>query len=134
MPISIFLANLVIPKKVIEEKYTGGIMQFRIDQKSDNLDYLQEDEDLFSLIAMNYGAFDVYELEKKGLNKNDFVILLRHGAYCLWEVDWLEHNNVFCWHKMCKTVLIKKAKLISGMNMNVLAEEFDKGNNFFKSF
>ena len=43
MPTVVRLANLVIPKHVVIEKYKGGMEKFRLDHKSENEDYLQED-------------------------------------------------------------------------------------------
>ncbi|NJN25518.1 MAG: hypothetical protein HC819_05920 [Cyclobacteriaceae bacterium] len=53
MPIFIHLANLVFEKNILEAKYFGGCEQFRIDWNIACSEVHQEDDELFSLSAMN---------------------------------------------------------------------------------
>jgi len=53
MPVYIELANLIVPKPVIEKKYAGGADHFRKDYSIDGDNHHQEDDLLFSISRMN---------------------------------------------------------------------------------
>jgi hypothetical protein len=57
MPIYLYIFSLIVPKKVIAEKYQGGIGQFHKDFKFVEFEFNQEDDELFS-----FGHMDFYYL------------------------------------------------------------------------
>lgn len=133
MPVFIHLANLVIPKSIVEKKYPGGVNQFRKEYKIDKENYHQEDGELFSLAAMNSSEFDIVDLIETGISydsktnfSEDFTIIHRYGG-AEWEPSWLRHNSVFVWHKDCNPEKIKKAEEIANITMDKIAEAFDRG-------
>ena len=107
MPVYLHLANLVFDKKAITQKYTGGCNQFRIDHSIGSNKYNQEDDELFSLSAMNLNDFSIDTLIEEGLtfdqefsHSNDFVAVTRYGgAEC--QANWFNHNGTFAWHVNC---------------------------------
>jgi hypothetical protein len=68
MPVYLHIFNLIIDKKAIIKKYSGGIEQFRIDYKIPQSEINQEDDELFSLGQMGTDEFDIESLINKGLN------------------------------------------------------------------
>jgi hypothetical protein len=100
MPVYLYNFNLIIPKKTVSEKYTGGIEQFEMDYEIFTSDINTEDDELFSLAQMNIDGFDIEELVQNGLTydedkqrSDDFVIIYRYGDDP-WSVDWIQHNRV----------------------------------------
>ena len=131
--------NLIIRKQAVIEKYTGGIEQFRIDYNIPSSEINQEDDELFSLGQMNDDQFDVDSLISKGLSfdtdqqkSDDFVILYRYGDL-FWEANWIVHNKVFAWHIETSSEILLKVDEISNMTMDAISEQFEKGNNLFKT-
>jgi len=135
MPIYLHLANLIIDKNAVRNNYKGGIEQFKKKYflNVDNND--QEDNELFSLAAMNIDEFEneLKELIKSGLHynellksSNDFVLKPLYSNY-LWNVNWLEDNNVFAWHIHCEKKLIDKAIQIGNLTMEEVNIMFDTG-------
>jgi hypothetical protein len=123
MPIYLSLANLVVAKRTVARKYRGGVRQFREDYGigSDNLH--QEDNEMFSLSAMNCNAFDIPKLTDRGLHfdeknscSDDFVINARYGG-CLWGVDWLVENGVYAWHQDCAREELKRVREVLSLSV-----------------
>lgn len=138
MPIYIHPSNLVITKNTVNEKYTGGVRQFRQDFNIPSSEMHQENNELFSLSAMNADEFDIYFLISHGLHfdeaenrSEDFVILNRYGGF-LWETDWLKHNGVFAWHIHTDEAVIKRVEEICEMSMDDILEAMERGNNLFR--
>jgi hypothetical protein len=135
----VHIYNLIIRKQAVIEKYLGGIEQFRIDYNIPSSEINQEDDELFSLGQMNADQFDVDSLLSKGLSfdadqqkSDDFVILYRYGAL-FWEANWIKHNKVFAWHIETSSEILLKVDEISNMTMDDISEQFEKGNNVFKT-
>lgn len=58
---------------------------------------------------------------------NDFVPISRYGGP-LWEMDWLESNGIFAWHKNAKPAQIARAKYIGEeMTMDKIDELAEQG-------
>ena len=136
MPIYIELANLIIPKKTLEEKYSGGLEAFRNDLKNSTI---QEDDELLSLSKMNDDEFDLEHLLSNGISydealssSKDFVIVLRYGG-ALWPVDWLTENQVFAWHKSCSQQQVDKALDVSAMSYEEISVQIKRGENPLKA-
>jgi hypothetical protein len=106
MSLEIHFWNIVVPHKILELKYPGGIKQFKLD--CPNKMY-QEDDYLASYSFMNEYDVETYmnRLLQKGFNydqkdgiSDDFVVLameLNGGLW--WSVDWLDHDSEICWYK-----------------------------------
>jgi hypothetical protein len=138
MPVYLHLFNLVIDKKAVIRKYTGGIAQFRIDYDILLSEINQEDDELFSLGQMNADQFDIDSLISKGLSydiygekSEDFTIVYRYGDL-LWDVKWLEHNRVFAWHIDISDDVKLKMNKVCEMTMDDLVKQMEKGNNLLK--
>lgn len=67
MPIYLHIFNLIVPKKVIAEKYQGGISQFFKDFRFAESEINQEDDELFSFGHMVFDYLPIDELIEKGL-------------------------------------------------------------------
>jgi hypothetical protein len=139
MPVYLHIFNLVIDKKAIIQKYSGGIEQFRIDYKIPLSEINQEDDELFSLGQMNADQFDIDSLISKGLiydidrhKSDDFTIIYRYGESA-WDVNWLKHNSVFAWHVATSPDLKLKMDMICNMTMDDIIKQMEKGNNLFKT-
>lgn len=68
MPIYIDIFSLVLDKKMIAQKYLGGIDQFRIGYHIPKSEINEEDDELFALGQMNADEFDIDALVAKGLS------------------------------------------------------------------
>jgi len=139
MPVYIELANLIVPKPVIEKKYAGGADQFRTDYSIDGDNYHQEDDLLFSISRMNCDDYDLKKLVEKGLDydfkegrSTDFTILSRYGGV-LWDMDWLEYNYMFAWHINTEEEKIDMARKRNELTMDKISEMFELGMNPFKT-
>jgi len=139
MPIYIHLANLIVPKPVIEKKYAGGADQFRKDYSIDGDNHHQEDDLLFSISRMNCDDYDLNKLVEKGLDydfkegrSTDFTILSRYGGV-LWDMDWLEYNGMFAWHINTEEEKIDMARKRNELTMDKISEMFELGMNPFKT-
>ena len=139
MPVYIELANLIVPKPVIEKKYAGGADQFRKDYSIDGDNHHQEDDLLFSISRMNCDDYDLNKLVEKGLDydfkegrSTDFTILSRYGGV-LWDMDWLEYNGMFAWHINTEEEKIDMARKRNELTMDKISEMFDLGMNPFKT-
>jgi len=93
MPVYLHIANLIISKKAVQEKYIGGLEKFREDYKIKTSEINQEDGQLFSLGQMNADEFEIEKLITNGLSFNeelqrsdDFTIVYRYGDI-YWQVD-----------------------------------------------
>lgn len=137
MPTYINLSNLIVLKSVVQEKYPGGLEQFRSDYKIGTDIYFQEDNELFSVASMNPDEADIEELISKGLHfdeelqgSDDFTILSRYGG-CLWKTDWIVSNELFAWHKNANTSSVAKAIDLGNKTMKELSDMFDRDENPF---
>lgn len=134
MPTYIHLANFVFDKAIIEKKYKGGCAQFRKDWNITGENYHQEDDELFSVAAMNIDEIDMDALTAAGLEvnedlsfSNDFVPISRYGS-AHWKSDWLAQNGTFAWHKNAKQAQIDRAKFIGEeMTMDKIDELAEQG-------
>ncbi len=123
MPIFIHLANLIIPKKVVAEKYPGGIKKFKEENEFDDENHNQEDDELFSISRKFIHEFDIgmliakgFDYDKKNHCSNDFILLPRKGKLP-WETQWLQKNGVFAWHADAAPEEVNRA--------NFMAHELD---------
>ena len=138
MPIHLELANLVFDKKLLDQKYTGGCVQFRIDWHIMDSELHQEDDELISIGAMNVDDFTIEKLTDRGLefdsdsqSSNDFVAISRYDGEH-WTTDWLKCNAVFAWHENCDPKQKERAVEIGErMTMDQIQELFDRGINVF---
>jgi len=133
MPTYIELQNLIIPKSIIEFKYKGGIKQFRKWYNDNKGAKWQEDNETFSIARMNSVDDDIIHFVKMGMSfddttkySDDFCVISRYEGL-LWEVDWLEYNAVFAWHKDCDKEKMQQVKSIATMTMDEIEIAFDRG-------
>lgn len=138
MPVYLDIFNLIIDKKAIAKKYSGGVEQFRKDYDIIYSPIDHEDDELFSLGQMNVDQFDIGRLISKGLEfdvekqfSNDFTIVYRYGDW-FWYVEWLKHNRVFAWHIDACDEQKKRVDELSKMTIDDVREEMEKGNNLLK--
>ena len=139
MPTFIELVNIVIPKDIINEKYKGGIDAFRKWFVEKNGKRRQEDNELFAVARMN-SCDDVIEyLTANGLNfdyenkrSDDFACVYRYGG-AVWEVEWLRYNATYIWHKNCDKDKIAQAERINKMDMDVIADAIDRGEDIWET-
>jgi hypothetical protein len=136
MPLFIDLFNLIIDKKAVSQKYTGGIEQFRKDYNFPVSNVHQEDDELFSLGQMN-NQFHIEGLIENGLSfdhvnkrSDNFTILPRYGQI-YWKVAWLKHNQVFAWHICANSSTLEKVEEISSMSLDKINALISQGNNPF---
>ncbi len=139
MPVYLDVFNLIVDKKALTGKYSGGINQFRIDYDIPLSKINQEDDELFSLGQMNADQFDIDHLVSSGLSfdienqkSDDFTIVYRYGNN-FWEVNWLEHNRVFAWHIETNNELKIKIVEISEMTVDDIGIQREKGNNLLRT-
>ena len=139
MPIYLDNFNLLVPKKVIAEKYQGGISQFLKDFRFAEFEINQEDDELFSLGQMNYDCLPIDELVEKGLHyddmnhsSHDFIVIARYGKD-LWNAPWIKHNKVFAWHINAHETSIKKAEKISNTDVAEIMELIVQGKSPLKT-
>lgn len=139
MPVYLHIFNLVIDKKSVIEKYSGGVEQFRIDYDIPFSEINQEDDELFSLGQMDVEQFDIDRLVSSGLSfdkerqmSNDFTIIYRYGDI-YWEVNWLKNNRVFAWHIDVNSELKLKMDEISNMTLDYIIQQREKGNDLLRT-
>ena len=139
MPVYLHIFNLIIDKKAIIKKYSGGIEQFRIDYEIPLSEINQEDDELFSLGQMNVDQFDIDSLIAKGLSydinehkSDEFTIVYRYGDF-IWDVNWLKHNRVFAWHVDTSIDLKLKMDRICNMTMDDISKQMEEGNKLFRT-
>ncbi len=139
MPVFIHLSILVVDKKAIKKKYTGGISAFKNNYYWGEDTNNQEDDELFAVASMNSDDQDIEELISNGLSfdiksqrSDDFTIVNRYGG-ALWPVSWLEHGYSFAWHVDADENFIEKAKAVDEMNMEIIADLFEEGINSFST-
>src|SRR6218665_1517737 len=114
MPIYLDLANLIIDKRAIEKKYKGGVEQFRIDYYNKENVRRDEDDEVFTLVRMNWDDFDIDRYIKMGFewneeteSSNDFVIHQRYHGF-IWKTDWINANEEWAWHINTRQLLKNK--------------------------
>jgi hypothetical protein len=139
MPIYLNLANFIVDKKAIENHYTGGLEAFRAFFEKDFGFWKQEDNQLFSLVRMNYDEFNIDHLIDNGLffdeekqHSNHFVMYQRHHGF-FWQVDWLKDNRVFAWHVDSNEKEIAEVNRISNMTLDEIHEVRLKGRELFNA-
>jgi len=140
MPLSIDIYMLVVPKKVLETRYTGGIAQFKKDFFR-GTDADMEDGELLGVGYMDPEDVDVEKLMMRGLYFNrsepfseDFVIVSRYGDPLLWPCKWLIQNSLHAWHVDASEENKKRAEEIGNMPFDRIIELMDKGQNLLASF
>jgi len=140
MPLSIDIFMLVVPKKVLETQYTGGIEQFKKDFFR-GTDADMEDGELLGVGYMDPEDVDVEKLMMRGLSFNsseqfseDFVIVSRYGDPLLWPCKWLIQNSVHAWHVDASEENKKRAEEIGKMPFDRIIESMDTGQNLLASF
>lgn len=139
MAIYLDIFNLVINKKAITEKYIGGLERFRKDYNIPSSEINHEDGQLFSLGQMDPDEFDIEKLIQNGLSYDrdqrysvDFTIVCRYQD-AFWEVDWLEHNNIFAWHIDSTEKELQLVDEVSNMFVSKIAALIDQGKNPLKT-
>ena len=138
MPVYLHTANLIVHKRSVEARYSGGIEQFRKDFDLSADGYDQEDGLLFCICRMNLDEFDIKALVSNGIQYDhlsgssaDFTLYGRLSGFT-WQVTWLEDNTVFAWHKDDRPELIKRAKYVGEeMTMDVIMQLREEGVNPF---
>lgn len=138
MPIYLYTGNAIFEKQTIEQKYFGGIAQFLKDHESQLAnETLFEDDELFVLHTMGADETIIDFFTSKGLVYNeasqsseDFAIFDRYSGH-LWSVDWLEDNEMYCYHKLCKPEQKGKADAMINIAVDILSAAFEKGENPF---
>mgnify|MGYP000007868332 CR=1 FL=1 len=100
-----------------------------------------EDDELFSIAGMGWENLDYELLTANGLDlkidgensrSDDFAIWSyweKDGW--LWKVNWLEDNDVFCWHVNTAAVNKQRAIEIGNIKMPQIIELFDNGKRPF---
>ncbi len=131
------VANIIIQKTTIKEKYIGGIKQFKIDYSYGDETYNQEDDELFSITYQNLYSGEFQYLYEKGLHydklndySKDFVPAFYFGGL-LWKADWLNANAAFAWHKDCEPKQIERAQQIGNMLMDDIIAANERGEKLF---
>ena len=140
MPIVLDLANLIIEKSLIEEKYIGGIDAFRERYIKSTLPKNSEDNMLFSLVKMNADEFDIDELIDNGLSfdgttqtSKDFTIYSKYGG-AYWELENLKSNTLFVWHTQDDELKIVKARYIGEvMLISEIQEAYEQGKELIQN-
>jgi len=139
MPLFIHLSILVVDKKAIKKKYTGGVSAFKNNYYWGEDTNNQEDDELFAIASMNSDDQDIEELISNGLSfdiqshrSDDFTIVNRYGG-ALWPVSWLKHGYSFAWHVDADENFIEKAKAVDEMTMEKIADLFEEGINSFST-
>lgn len=137
MPTYLHLANLIVNKTAILNKYEGGLAQFRIDYPVYENNYNQEDNELYAIARMNIDEFDIDNLINKGLDFDeelqfspDFTLIARFSTY-LWETNWIKDNTIFAWHIDADIALINKADAISETTVEEIELMFSNGEKPF---
>jgi hypothetical protein len=125
MAVYLHIYNLIVPKKVIADKYLGGVEKFREDFRIGTSKINQEDDELFCLGQMNSDQLSIDNLVENGLHfdsvaqtSRDFCILARYGGF-LCPVDWLEQDSVFAWHTATHPLVYSKMKQVSDLCLEV---------------
>jgi len=133
MPLFVRLSNLVLNKEILEEKYEGGLKQFKIDYSFGEYEYDQEDEELLCISKMNPDEHSLTMLIQRGLDfdsdkqfSKDFAIVSRYGG-SHWKVDWIEDNVIFVWHKNCDPKLLEEAENRVKITINQLQDLHEQG-------
>jgi hypothetical protein len=133
MPVYIHIANIIVEKTKIEEKYEGGIKQFKEDYCIGEETFHQEDDELFSIVRQNLYYHDFHDLSNKGLHydevndySEDFVAAHRFGGL-MWKTNWIDSNAVFAWHKSCDPSQIERAQEIGNMLYDDIVAAADRG-------
>ena len=140
MPLAIDIFALIVPKKVIETKYAGGIAQFKKDFFR-GTDADMEDGELLGVGYMDADDVDVEKLMMRGLSFNktepfseDFVIVSRYGDPLLWPCKWLIQNSLHAWHVEASEENKKRAEEVGNMTMDRIYELMDMDQNPLASF
>ena len=140
MPIVLDLANLIIEKSIIEEKYSGGIDAFRERYIKSTSPKNSEDNMLFSLVKMNADEFDIDELVNNGLSfdettqtSKDFTIYSKYGG-AYWKYENLKSNTLFVWHNQDDELKIVKARYIGEvMLISEIQEAYEQGKELMQN-
>jgi len=100
MPIVETISQTILLKKSIEEKYSGGINQFKEDYKWGGSEVDGEDAELLGLSFMGEHLDDIPEVLVPDL---DYVHVSRYNKRDTGLVSWLKFNYVYYWHKDSKS-------------------------------
>lgn len=91
--------NLIIPKSILEAKYSGGLALYRLDMPANSL---TEDEHLTRFGAMNWNVIENVTdmIITKGLDfsdgrSDDFTVIEPLNGLT-WQVEWLEIRQSKC--------------------------------------
>ena len=135
MPLAIDIFALIVPKKVLETKYRGGIEQFKKDFFRGN-DTDMEDGELLGVGYMDADDVNIEKLMMGGLSFNaselfseDFVIVSRYGNPLLWPCEWLVQNSLHAWHIDANDENKKRAEEVGNMTMDRIYELMDMEQN-----
>lgn len=107
MPLYLNLANLIVQKKSIVNKYQGGLSAFLKDSNWRNIEFDSQDDELILFAAMNPDEFDFEFFEKAGfIEHEDYFVLTRYASEEKLPY-WLQQNAVFVWHSDCPPNQVK---------------------------
>ena len=136
MPITIDLANLVITKTAVTNKYPGGIDAFRSDFGFDPIARAdQEDNELLRIGAMELGGLwsRLVRLREAGLTyneddpaQNDMVLIARYGGPVN-VPDWLRSNSFYAWHADCSPEKQAFVRNIVKLDVDEFLERQERG-------
>lgn len=133
MPVYLHNVNIIINKKAIDQKYSGGLTRFKQDFAFAASDAMQEDGQLMSIGQMHLDQEVVERLIIGGLafdlsqpDQCEFVVLDRFGNATS-TVDWLKHNSVFAWHIEASKSETERVYEISNLSMDALTEFIELG-------
>jgi len=124
MPIYLHPTSIIFNKESIKSNFISGIEGFKVLFENDCGLHKQEDNELYCFSRMNIDFFDLNKFIESGINfdkakqfSNDFTIHRRYFGY-LWEVNWIEDNEVFAWHKSCAKEEKQEMQRISNLTVD----------------
>ena len=91
--------NLIIPKSILDAKYSGGLAQYRLDMPANSL---TEDEHLIRFGAMNWNVIENVTdmIITKGLafseGRSDDFTVIEPLRGMTWQVGWLNVMQNTC--------------------------------------
>lgn len=136
------IATLVLTKNIVEKHYHGGVKQFKIDFRFNEVETFEEDNELLALSQMDFRDIDSGKMVKNGIPNEQFDEnnLNRETTFCskyggaINKPNCFDFNEIFIWHKACKRESIIKAQYHGESTIQKLQELFDMGINPFDTF
>jgi hypothetical protein len=131
------MASLLIDKAAVAQKCPGGVAHFREVFFKVRGELNEEDDELFAVAGMNSDEFDPEALVELGLTYDasrgyspDFVIHQRYHGF-LWEVDWIEEDSFYAWHRDTDPVVKETARSLGKTSRKKLAAICEAGQDPF---